>query len=411
MREKTVDVDGIELDMARKEEMERAQKKIARRWRMHQKEKQWVRKRRAYLSTNCTRSIFCFTVSYAATVLIFGLVGVAYRELSVVLLSIVPQFVVAYFAEKWYKNCVTRCTMLDVMAHSFFFIIPLVFMISFIDPMLNLRGHDTCTFNDQEPTEPWKVALATWGRAAFLEEFLKYMAIRRLVHKPYVVDARSFLVYGFLAGTTFGYLENIGYGMLGGIGLVVIRCFLNVIVHGIWGMLTAADMVRFRFKQDAASKGVQWHGVRMTLKRTKTGSASDEIKAPRTLAQRVKEEVLMPLRSLPLAVSLHGLWNFFLVYPSETCALVVEGGPDFDGDGDEDAIAGGKTELVRPAELLVCVIGFLLLCLAHGPLMRLRVVMLERQHPPDLYHDVHKKIKSGKIQKPCRLYVCPDCCY
>ena len=38
-------------------------------------------------------------------------------------------------------------------------------------------------------------------------------------------------------------------------------------------------------------------------------------------------------------------------YPSETCAVVVEGGVDFDGDGDDDAIASGRVEMVNPDAL------------------------------------------------------------
>jgi RsiW-degrading membrane proteinase PrsW (M82 family) len=284
-----------------------------------------------------------------------GFVGVASRELSILLLSVVPQIVIAYFAEQWYPAYVTRCTMTDVMAEALFFLIPLIFVIGYIDPMLNLRGGDVCTFDDREPSAVWKVALFTWGRAAFLEELLKYMAIRRLVHKAYVVDPRSFLVYGFLAGTTFGYLENIGYGALGGVGLVVLRCFLNVTVHGIWGLLTAASMVRFRFKEFKKDSAVQWHGVRMTI-------ANDEYVEPPTLMERAIEEIWMPLTSLPLSVLLHGLWNFLLTYPSETCAVVVEGGVDFDGDGDDDAIASGRVEMVNPDALYACVAGFVLLC-------------------------------------------------
>ena len=223
---------NIDVETAKRtptqEEMHAAATKIARRWRLHHKEKKAVQKRRAICNWNCIRSLCCFVFSYVVTVFLFGFVSLASRELSILLLSIVPQMVIAYFAEQWYPAYVTRCTMVDVMAEAFFFIIPLVFAIAYIDPKLNLRGGDTCTEGDDTPSEVWKVALYTWGRAAFLEELLKYLAIRRLVHKAYVVDPRSFLVYGFLAGTTFGYIENIGYGMLGGVGLVVFRCFLNV---------------------------------------------------------------------------------------------------------------------------------------------------------------------------------------
>ena len=57
-----------------------------------------------------------------------------------------------------------------------------------------------------------------------------------------------------------------------------------------------------------------------------------EHEEPPTCGERAKQEVWMPLTSLPLSVFLHGLWNFLLMYPLETCAILVENGPDIDGD-------------------------------------------------------------------------------
>ena len=70
-----------------------------------------------------------------------------------------------------------------------------------------------------------------------------------------------------------------------------------------------------------------------------------------------------------------------------------------------------RAQVVRPNEVLFCVVGFLLLCCVHGPLMRLRGVMVERRHAPARRHDVHEKIASGEIEKPCSCFECPDCCY
>ena len=73
-------------------------------------------------------------------------------------------------------------------------------------------------------------------------------------------------------------------------------------------------MVRFRFIQQTAV--------------TRTDTQYEKPKC----VERLKEEVWMPLTSLPLSVFLHGLWNFLLMYPSETCAILVESGQDIDGD-------------------------------------------------------------------------------
>merc|ERR1711871_503719 len=137
--------------------------------------------------------------------------------------------------------------------------------------------------------------------------------------------------------------------------------------------------------------------------------------APPSCIERLREEIWMPLTSLPLSIFLHGLWNFCLSYPSETCAVVYMGGRDTDFDGDEDVdptASPDTTRVVRPEAVLTSQLVFLCLCCIQGPLMRWRVVQVERNHPPAKHHNVHEKIASGEIEKPCNCCkCCPACCY
>ena len=106
MRTKVADASAVDIEQPKraptKEEMHRAATLIARRWRLRQKEKKNVRSRRAVCNWNCIRSLCCFFFAYILTVFFMGFVGVASRELSILLLSVVPQIVIAYFAEQWY---------------------------------------------------------------------------------------------------------------------------------------------------------------------------------------------------------------------------------------------------------------------------------------------------------------------
>ena len=92
-------------------------------------------------------------------------------------------------------------------------------------------------------------------RAGLLEELLKYFAIRRLLHKPYLLNARALLVYGTISGTAFGVLENITYSLMGGLGTAIVRSLLTVPLHASTGLMIGANLVSFRFRrgQDAES--------------------------------------------------------------------------------------------------------------------------------------------------------------
>jgi RsiW-degrading membrane proteinase PrsW (M82 family) len=148
--------------------------------------------------------------------------------LGLMIFALVPAIVVMGFSERWYGPLITRCTMVDVFLEAMCLIlIPLGVSIFFIDKYLPMRpsceerqegseggGGGAGGFGDDDDLPPaWRYAFQAYIRAAALEELVKYCAVRRLLHKPYVVDARSLLVYGAVSGAAFGVIENVGYAV------------------------------------------------------------------------------------------------------------------------------------------------------------------------------------------------------
>jgi len=121
---------------------------------------------------------------------------------------------------------------------------PLMIAIIFIDAALPMSTN-CADDGDNEPV--WRYVFQAYIRAALLEESVKYFAIRRLLHKSYVVDARSLMVYGALSGMTFGVLENITYALMGGMVTAVVRSFLTVPLHASTGLMIGANLVHYRF--------------------------------------------------------------------------------------------------------------------------------------------------------------------
>jgi len=83
--------------------------------------------------------------------------------------------------------------------------------------------------------------------AAFLEEVLKYLCIRRITFSSFVVDARSLFIYGGCGALGFATVENILYVLQGGENVAIVRSVLSVPGHMAWGLLQGCALGRRRF--------------------------------------------------------------------------------------------------------------------------------------------------------------------
>lgn len=79
--------------------------------------------------------------------------------------------------------------------------------------------------------------IMAYFRAAFLEELLKYVAVRRILFKDRVVDCGGLLLYGLAGAAGFAAAENIQYALMHGIGVTYMRMILAIPLHCCTGMI------------------------------------------------------------------------------------------------------------------------------------------------------------------------------
>ena len=189
----------------------------------------------------CLKTTCNFMTVYIAVLVVFSILAALLGPAGLVLLALAPFVVIFSYAEKWHRRVVTKCSMFEVMGWATLILcVPLMVAISVLDANLPMR--EKCSSSRAIPF--WRYFFMAYVRAGLLEELLKcapasvpsraaverrrrYCSIRRLLFKPFVVDARSLLVYGAIAGATFGIIENLEYTLSGGIATGIVRSLLT----------------------------------------------------------------------------------------------------------------------------------------------------------------------------------------
>lgn len=113
-------------------------------------------------------------------------------------------------------------------------------------------------------------------RAAFLEESLKYIAVRRILFKDRVADTGALVVYGLAAAAGFATAENVQYTLSYGLQVAFTRMMLSIPLHCCTGLMIGMSLGRRKF-----------------------------------LGERHRM-----LRALMAPVVAHGLYDFFLMVPA-----------------------------------------------------------------------------------------------
>mmetsp|Transcript_46555 Transcript_46555/g.105196 ORF Transcript_46555/g.105196 Transcript_46555/m.105196 type:complete len:238 (-) Transcript_46555:85-798(-) len=236
--------------------------------------------------------------------------------------------------------------------------------------------------------------------------FLGVSFMRRLAHARGggCVCARGVLcVYG---GGVLQVLENIGYALMGGVATAVVRSFLTVPLHASTGVQIGANLVPFRFKTPpslplAAAAAADTAGADAD-----GSSAAPFSSSPAPLLLRQSSQLPEPGPCCSpawwreqLGSLVASLWGPVLLHGSYDVLLFVAGGE-----------CGAWQWLTLGA--YAGVVG-------QACYIRWRVFSMERRYPPDPSHDVHAKIKSGEIPRPCICCACLfctccrccECCY
>ena len=178
----------------------------------------------------------------------------------------------------------------------------------------------------------------------------------------YVRDARALLVYGAVAGCTFGCIENLGYAFLVAPFVSVFRALLTVPLHTATGLQIGCSLAEARFRDGGA-----YHAAA-----PKRGLGARCAVAARLYAGSVWGPVLA-----------HGSYNAFLFVANGECGALR-------------ALIAGAYVGVVPFFLYV----------------RSRVVAVEAEFPPDVGGvDIHALIERGDVERPCRQCACCACCY
>ena len=302
-------------------------------------------------------------VYYCLCLVIAFLVGDELGVAGVMLCVLTPGLVIAYYLYCWNARFVTRCCMCEVSIETFLILmVPLMFAIAVIDKHLGMRsscphsenlldfddtGDHTRIYHDVDRPPFWRYFFQAFVRAALLEESTKYLAVRRIAWKPYVVNARALLCYSALAGCVFGVVENINYGLQGGISTIFVRGFITVPFHTITGVMQGCVLCRIRF-------GDQKRG-----------------------------HCLNYLQTITIPVLFHGSYDLMLFIQSGEC---------------DDWMWS-----------LNIATWCLLIWGAEG--VRPFVEDLHRKYPGTAEQDIHRLIEDGTVARPCHCVTCCSCCY
>eukprot|EP00811_Abedinium_folium_P023653 NODE_3326_length_2052_cov_9.648831.p1 GENE.NODE_3326_length_2052_cov_9.648831~~NODE_3326_length_2052_cov_9.648831.p1 ORF type:complete len:633 (-),score=157.60 NODE_3326_length_2052_cov_9.648831:152-1828(-) len=92
------------------------------------------------------------------------------------------------------------------------------------------------TFKYQQNTVLHAIVNA-YFRAAFLEELLKYLAVRRILFKNRVADCGGLVVYGLAAAAGFATAENVQYTLMHGVMVAYGRMVLAIPLHCLTGLI------------------------------------------------------------------------------------------------------------------------------------------------------------------------------
>merc|ERR1712007_212292 len=101
-------------------------------------------------------------------------------------------------------------------------------------------------FEVQSSTIQWAFINAFF-RAAFLEELLKYLAVRRILYKDRVADAGGLLMYGLASAAGFATTENIEYTIMHGLGVAYGRMVMAIPMHCLTGLIIGIHLGRRKF--------------------------------------------------------------------------------------------------------------------------------------------------------------------
>eukprot|EP00928_Gymnodinium_smaydae_P024788 TRINITY_DN19954_c0_g1_i1.p1 TRINITY_DN19954_c0_g1~~TRINITY_DN19954_c0_g1_i1.p1 ORF type:complete len:569 (+),score=48.68 TRINITY_DN19954_c0_g1_i1:123-1829(+) len=201
---------------------------------------------RSMCTTRCSIEVIavvsiCLLTSGLLPILL-GIVGLAFAAL-------LPTVVLMCYAYRLFPKSLFKRQMLITFGEAIVWMIP---VLAFSMLLLAIPGYrHFCSGVQQDAGCYLMDAVKAFILAAFVEENLKYLAIRRIVFASLVVDAQGLFVYAGCGALGFAAVENVMYVFGGGgYAAAILRSVLSVPAHMCWGILIGCRLGFWRFLRE-----------------------------------------------------------------------------------------------------------------------------------------------------------------
>ncbi|GAB5029568.1 protease required for anti-sigma degradation [Nannochloropsis oceanica] len=197
-------------------------------------------------TSSCASLFFKWFLLYIILITIAAVIAARLLpELGLFLLSVLPAMTLLSFLETQFRKSVIRMQMLISFFEAVLWMVPIVILENLTNYFLIVRT--------KLPKEGYcgmcilSAFLQAYLIAGLFEESVKYLAVRRIINKSYVVDPRALVVYSCCAGSAFGTVEDLMYNLSYGLGTGIVRAFTSVPLHCATGLIIGTSLAERKF--------------------------------------------------------------------------------------------------------------------------------------------------------------------
>lgn len=217
----------------------------------------WASQRLRTATSSCCSELAVVFGALVGSMLVCAVPFFFFPPLALLLLAVAPSITFATYSWYTWRSSVLVRQMMITMLESILYFVPLTVVLvivqgplgfaDWLEPRCEEDLEDGPDIREVDNACLGKEAAKAFARAGLLEELLKYMCVRRLLWKPFVVHPRALLCYGGCAGLGFALLENTFYVLGGGLNVAVMRSVSTVPAHLLFGLIHGALLSRRRF--------------------------------------------------------------------------------------------------------------------------------------------------------------------
>jgi RsiW-degrading membrane proteinase PrsW (M82 family) len=200
----------------------------------------------AFCTTSCF-GVFCrWMGTYVVLLTVSAVIAAMFLpELGLVLLSLLPAATLLSFLESRFRKSVIRMQMLITFLEGVAWMVPFVILENVFNYLLIVKTRlpkegtcGLCVLSD---------FLQAFVIAGLFEETVKYITVRRVVYRSFVVDPMALVVYSCCAAAAFATVEDLLYNLSFGLATAIIRALLSVPLHCATGLIMGVSLADNRF--------------------------------------------------------------------------------------------------------------------------------------------------------------------